>query len=89
MFVGWPSGLRQDLVFNRSGVRTPAWKSNFLLNLPLFPNFKGNFPAWAKLGDRWTLPIIIYMLQRATRAKSHPRAPTCSLCHFSMENCNI
>ena len=55
----------------------------------VFPNFKGKFPVCANFREHGTLSMLIYMLQRVARAKSHSRAPTCSLCHFSMENCNI
>ena len=54
----------------------------------VFPNFKGKFPVCANFREHGTLSMLIYMLQRVARAKSHSRAITCSVCQFSKEKCN-
>ena len=53
-----------------------------------FPNFKGKFPLLANFCEHGTLSMLIYMLQRVAKAKSHSRAITYSVCQFSKEKCN-
>ena len=54
----------------------------------VFPNFKGKFPVCANFREHGTLSMLIYMLQRVARAKSHSRAILCSVYQFSKEKCN-
>ena len=61
----------------------------FFSFLPLFSNFKGLQPFSANFSKQKHFAMLFYKVQRVARAKSHSRAPMGSMCHFSMENCNI
>ena len=61
---------------------------NFVIFAP-FSNFKGLQPFSANFSELKLFAMLIYKVQRVARAKSYSPAPTCSMCHFSMENCNF